>query len=201
MVNGEEDGQEGGGDGAELPKREVAGVELAVLERPVDDVGDNPLEVVLGRGLEAPRGGLDRIGQHDQAGFLRLRRRSRVTVGLLAHGLLQGVVGLLGLGVEIADEGVAVVLFDHLPQGPGQLELAGELDAFLDVVLDDERAHRGRQVLVHVEFPGPVLDEVLGHLRLADVVVEGSGLGQLGIEAQLLGALLGQRGDDEGVVV
>ncbi len=74
-----------------------------------------------------------------------------------------------------------MVLLDDLPQRAGQLELAGDLDALLDVVDDDERAHGGGEVLVEVEFPRPVLDEILGHLGLADVVVEGPGLGQQGV--------------------
>ena len=51
------------------------------------------------------------------------------------------------------------------------------------------------------DFAVPVLDEVLGHLDLADVVVEGARLGQHRVELDFLGRLLGQRGHDERMVV
>ena len=54
---------------------------------------------------------------------------------------------------------------------------------------------------MEVEVRGPVLDEVLRHLDLPDVVVQGPGLGQHRVRLDLLGGLLGQRGHDEGVVV
>ena len=128
--------------------------------------------------------------------------RAGVAVRLLADLVHVGVVLLLGLEVEVADQRVAVVLFDDLPDlGRAGVQLAGQLDAFLDVVDDDQRAHAGRQVLVDVELLVLVLDEVLGHLDLADVVVEGPGLDQQGVDADLLGRLLGQRGDDQRVVV
>ena len=101
--------------------------------------------------LEAPRGGLDGIGQHDQGGLLALRPGTGVAVVLLADLLHLGVVFLLGLLVEVADEGVPVMLFDDVPDPGGELELPGDLHAFLDVVDDDQRAQRGGQVLVDVE--------------------------------------------------
>ena len=46
-----------------------------------------------------------------------------------------------------------------------------------------------------------VLDEVFGPLDLPDVVVEGSGLDQHRVQADLLGRLLGQGGDDQRMMV
>ena len=104
-------------------------------------------------GLEAPRGRLHRVGQHDQGRLLALGRRSRVAVVLLLDLLHLRVVDLLGLVEEIPDERAAVVLLDDLLDLLGELQLPGDLRAFLDVVDDDQRAQARRHVPVQVGVP------------------------------------------------
>ena len=94
-----------------------------------------------------------------------------------------------------------MVLLDDVPDRPGQPLLPGDLDALLDVVDDDQRAHARGQVLVDVLLAVLVLDEILRHLDLADVVVEGAGLDEERIELDGFGRLLGEGGDDERMMV
>ncbi len=83
---------------------------------------------------------------------------------------------LEGALVEVPDESGAVVFANAFAEAAGEVMLAGEGDAILDVGEDDEGAHGGGEVGVGIGVGGvEVFGEILGFLEFANVVIEGHG--------------------------
>ena len=78
---------------------------------------------------------------------------------------------------------------------------AGQLHAVLHVAGDDQRAQVGRQLVVGILPAVLVLNEEVGPLRLADVVVLRAHPGQQAVAADRLRRRLGQVAHDHAVVV
>src|SRR6202035_1492489 len=102
--------------------------------------------------------------------------------------------------VEVLDQPGPMVLLDGVADRLRQVVLAGELDALLDVVDEDEGAHRGEELVVAVLPRALVLDEVLRAEDLADVVVEPAGVSENGVGADPLATLLGEVRHHQGVL-
>jgi hypothetical protein len=85
VMDAVQDGVEAGGDPVDVLERDVALVELAVGEDPVDQVLDLPFDPAGGRVFQGPGGGFDHVREHHQGGFAGLGLGSRVTEIILLH--------------------------------------------------------------------------------------------------------------------
>ena len=79
--------------------------------------------------------------------------------------------------------------------------LEREIDAFLDMRDDDERAHRRGEIVVRVALEVHVLGEIVRLHQLADIVEIGADTAKGGVRADRFGGGLGEVRDDEAVVV
>src|SRR5215210_6589983 len=169
---------EGAADGfagfVDLAHRQLALVELAVLELCPDGAGDDILDALWGWLLQGLHGGLDGVGEHQDAGLLALRARSGVAEVRLAD-IYAGQVAAQGLfeclAVEVLDAGCTVVFPDQVEDLSGQVPLPPNLQPDLDVAFDDAGREGGGQGRVGVHAGDLVLYKVLRVLELADVVV------------------------------
>ncbi len=186
-------------DPGQVRERQRRLVELAVGDAGRDDPVDERLQPPRRRLVQAPRGGLDRVGEHDDGLLVGLRARAGVPVVRLVHDR-RVLLGLLGLPVEELDQARPVVARDKVDDDLGQVLLAPQLDALLDVGRDHERAHRRLDLLVRVLARLLVLDEVLGLEHLPDVVVERPDARPERVRADGVGRGLGQVGHLERVV-
>src|SRR5215210_4615774 len=121
---------EGAADGfagfVDLAQRQLALVELAVIELCPDGAGDDVLDALWGWLLQGLHGGLDGVGEHQDAGLLALRARSGVTEVRLADvhaGQVAAQRFFEGLAVEVFDTGRAVVFADQIQYLPRQVPL------------------------------------------------------------------------------
>src|SRR5688572_25236520 len=78
-------------DLADLAEGQPALVELAVSQSLLDEVADQALDPCGGGLREGPAGALDRVGDHQDAGLLRLRLGARVAEGALLDRRRVGV--------------------------------------------------------------------------------------------------------------
>lgn len=202
------------GDGGEFVEGEVGAGELAVFDAGLDDVLDEGFEALAGGVFQRTRGTFHGIGEGDDGGFAALGNGARVAERGLGHlgdvflaeledfSAFDRILFLLqGALVEVIDERVAVVFLDDVDDGLAEAVLAGQVDAFLDVGNDDERAHRGVEQLVGVAIAAVVFDEVLRFDELADVVEVGADAALGGVGADGFGGGFGEVGEVEAVVV
>ena len=183
--------EEGGRDLLDVLERQVALVELAVLQHVLDDLVDHPLNTARRWLLNGAAAGLDRIGEQQDPHLLAVRFRPGVAELVLLDLPAVGVLFLLGARVEVADQLVAVMGDDRVADRLRQLVRSSQLEPGLDVVGHDQRRHPRRQVVVRIGA-ALVLDEVLGLRELADVVVVAAHARQQWVGADRLGRRLGE---------
>ena len=87
---------------------------------------------------------------------------------------------------------------DHLLVEP---VLEREIDAFLDVRDDDERAHRRGEIVVRVALEVHVLGEILRLHQFPDIVEIGADAAERGVRADRFGGGFGEVGDDKAVMI
>src|SRR3989304_4361356 len=152
-------------------ERELALVELAVREYPAHYLLRKPLYPVRrGVGQRLARR-LYRVREHHYPGLLCLGLGAGIAEITLRH-FFPAFSRSLRLLVKICDEGRAVVLAYYLGDLGAKLVPCGELYPLFHMARQDERAHRRGEPIVPV-FAGCILDEVLRHPGLSDVVVIG----------------------------
>ena len=95
-------------------------------------------------------------------------------------------MGFFVFGIEIAGEGGAVVGADKLLHLAGQVVLLGQVETVGYVADDDGGTLAVIELVVRIEAAVLVLGEEEGGTDFADVVVEGSHLGQDGVAATLV---------------
>src|SRR5579862_5587736 len=213
VVHPEELLDEGLLDRLEVAQREVALVELAVLEALRDDAVDHAPDRRLVTRLQRSDGGLDAVGQHDEGRLAALRLRPGVAEATGIDGL-GGSTPLLGretperrgglfpgLRGEVAHDRGPVVLRDEGDDRLRQARPVGDIDPVRDVLLEDLGRRLGIELVVDVLAAGLVLDERGRVRQLADVVVVGRDAGDQRIGADRLGRALGQVPDHQRVVV
>ena len=200
MVNSLESGEEALADLGHVAERQVAFVQLAIVDDGAHDAVDHLLELHASRVLHAARGRLDAVGHHDDGRLTGLRAGAGIAEeALVGLGAVPGR-SRLRLLVEDLDEAGSVVLRDHVHDVPGEVEPLGSLDSLGDVPPDDVRAlFRGEQVMWRLA--PHVLDEVPSSVQLADVVVEGRGGAEGGVRPDGVGGGLGEHADRHAVLV
>ena len=102
---------------------------------------------------------------------------------------------------EIAHLQGALVFWDEVGQGAGQAVAAGQPQALIHMGLQDRGAGLGIiELVVGIGAIALVLDEPLGPVQLADIVIQGSRADQVHIRLDRPGPLLGQAADHQGVL-
>ena len=154
---------------------------VAVLELGPNGAVDDVFDAFGGRLLERLYGRLDGVGEHQDTGLLTLWAGAGVAEIRLVDGraVREGLFECLA--VKVLDAGRAVVFGDHIQDLPWQVPLAPELDAVLDVALDDASREGGSEGSMWVHARDLVLDKVRRVLHLADVVVVGPYPGEQGV--------------------
>src|SRR4029077_16634535 len=144
-------------------------VQLAGVELGAHDMVDALLDLLRRQVLQHTQGGLDRVGEHRDRRFARVR----FGPGIRVIGGLErpAVAALLGAIEEVGDLGGAVVLRNERGDGVGEPRLAREREAVRDVGLDDLGRLVGLEPVVRIVAARLVFDEVLRVLDLPDVVV------------------------------
>ena len=137
MEHADERAHEGRLDGADVPEREVALVELAVVQFGLYDRFDGLLQFLGRRLLNGAADGLNIIREH-QDRHLAVLRLWPFIPELLFQGVVVGLAAG-GLMVEETHEAGAMVLVDTVSDGRRQVILLGEFEAFLDVSGDSDR--------------------------------------------------------------
>ncbi len=191
---------------APLYRMKVFQGQFTFIELPIEkDVFDDVLYVAFnpfgGWIIENAGGSLYGIGKHDDARFLCLRFRPSIPEVTVLDYVKVLIFHLLGLGVEETDKSRSVMLLNDLLDLPADLVLVGHLDPFLDVGQDDQGAHVGGEVLVGIPRVCPVLDVVMGHLELPDIMIVRGNPGQQGVGAYAFRRRLGKIAHDNTVVV
>jgi len=79
--------------------------------------------------------------------------------------------------------------------------LTGHFNAAPDMILQDQRAHRRRQLFLGITAAHLIFDKILRLFQLADIVIIGAHPGQQGVSTDRLGSRLGEISDREGVVI
>lgn len=133
--------QEGVRDELYLTESQSAFVELAVLHLVADDVVDHAGQGFAARLVQASRGSLHGVGEHDDGGFARLRLPPGVAEPLFEAG--RGFVGAAAIGerliVEVANKRGAMVLRDDVAKLLGKPVLLGDLQSVPNVGGNDQR--------------------------------------------------------------
>ncbi len=93
------------------------------------------------------------------------------------------------------------MLTDKITNFLGQFMAQRHLKAFLDVADENKRAHRGAELVVPVQLPLLVFNEVFGLDDFPDIVEVGPDPNEQRIRLYGLGGFLGEVPDDEAVVV
>ncbi len=175
MVDGTHGFGDGGFDLMQFLQRQITFVELAIHEALAAHLGDEFLDACGGGFAQGASGRFDAIAEHHDGGFGCLRFGAWVSEFKFGG---RGVVGLFaflfGGVIKIFDERGAVMGFDEMSNGRGQVVFAGHFDAVFDVADDDEHAHGGAEFVVFVGATGLVFHEILGLIHLADVVEHGT---------------------------
>ena len=196
MVDARERLDEGLFDDGEFPHRDVAIGELSEVHPLLDDGADGHLDILGGMVLEGTGGSLGTVGDHDDGGDPRLRRRAEVGI---VHDVGFPACDAQRLVEEIFDGQRPVVFFRDVRDDFGKMIFDEEFVSVLCMRADDVGREVGRELAVDVVVR-LVLGETLGILELADVMVVGGGTGELGIFADGDGTGLGELGDDERMV-
>ena len=76
-----------------------------------------------------------------------------------------------------------------------------EIDAFLDVRDDDERAHRRGEIVVRIALEVHVLGEIFRLHQFPDIVEIGADAAERGVRADRFGGGFGEVRDDEAVMI
>ena len=103
--------------------------------------------------------------------------------------------------MEKADQRVAVVLADDIDHQVVEFVFQAEIDAFFDVRKNDERAHRGSEVVMGIDPTGHVFGEIFRLHHLPDVVEISADPADGRIRADGFGTGLGEVGHGEAVMV
>ena len=201
-------------DDPHFAQRQVAVVELAVVDAALDDVVNELVDLLRRDFFQRTRRALDSVGEHDDASLLELRFRPAVTEALLAHlrdVLLADVHDLATLPrillllerafVKIPHLRSAVMLLDDIDNALVELVFEREINALLHMGHDDQCAHGRGEFAVGILADAHVFGEILGLHELADVVKVGADARHRGIRPDGLGGGFGEVGDDEAVVV
>ena len=156
------------------------------------------------RGVDqGPAGAFDDVGQHQYAGFFRLRLGTgvaeRCLVDITGVGIVLEPLGLTA--IEIFDERGAVVLLDEVDDRLRQMMLPGQVGSILDVSDDHQRAHGRLQRLVAVAFGTLVFDKIRRLEHLADVVEIGPDADEQAVGADGIGRGFRDRSDVDRMVV
>ena len=109
--------------------------------------------------------------------------------------LLQGAL------VEVIDKRSPVMLLDDIDDLLVESVLECEVNAFLDVRDDDERAHRRGEIVVRIALEVHVLGEIIRFHQLADIVEVGADAAKSGVRADRFGGGLGEVRDDKAVMI
>src|SRR5688572_10833690 len=182
----------------ELRLRDRRFAQLSLVDALADDALHH-LANALRRGIiQNPRGCLGAVSEHHDRGLDALRRRARVRE---LRRVRRRAVALLCLLEEIGDGTRAVVFADEWDDASRKLVLLGQLESFHDMVADDRRAGRRLELVVRVTALRLVLDEVLGLLQLADVVIERTDPREQPVRADRIGGALGEVRDGDRVRV
>ena len=105
VENARQNPVEGIGEQGQVLERQLGFVQLALGIDLADDVLDMAFEAAGRRIDQGAAGGLDDIGQEDEAGLLALGLGAGITIILLADGIVSfGLGHFLGLVMEIDDE-------------------------------------------------------------------------------------------------
>ena len=180
----------------------------------IDQFGDQLLDFLRSRFLEAARGAFHHVGQADDRALPRLRFRAAVAKTLLPHlrnvvlahlhDLAAGariLVLLQGALVKIIDERSAVMLLDDVDDLLIEPVFEREVNAFLHVRDDDERAHRRREIVVRIALEVHVLGEIFRLHQFADIVEIGADAAERGVRADRFGGGFGEVRDDQTVMI
>src|SRR5579862_4030634 len=111
------------------------------------------------------------VSQHTDSRLCRLWNRPGIRK---VRRIRRNAITLLGLLQEIGDRRRAVVLRDERSHTGRQVILSGKLQTFADVIPDNRGTRRGLELVVRVPAARLVLDEILGLLELADIMVVGT---------------------------
>ena len=113
-----------------------------------------------------------------------------------------GVVLLLERAfVKIVDQRRAVMFLNDVDDPPIQAVLEREVDAFLHMRDDDERAHRRREIVMRVALEVHVLGVVIRLHQFADVVKIGADAAKRGVGADRFRGGFGEIRDDQAVMI
>ena len=120
-------------------------------------------------------GGLDRVGEHHDPGFLGTRLRSRITVILLLDFIDLGLIGVVArqvhrLGVEEVHARCPVVHGDEIDHFFRQVVITCQGHAVLDMRGNNERTHAGSELVVTVPAPLLVFHEIGRFHHFPDVM-------------------------------
>ena len=188
-------------DDTELLKGEETVVKLPLLLFLGYEAVDELCEDLLIDLIKGARGRLDGVGNHNNSRFLG----SGGGAGIAELGLIDGVdvpTGVLDLlGVEVVDEGGAVMLADDVNKGLWQAMLPCKLLSLNDMCDDHLGRFYGGEKLVDIEATELIFGKIVGVKELAYVVVEGSDAAEEAIGADGLGGGFGKTSDDETVLV
>ena len=130
-------------DQPKVPEGEVRVVELSVVDPLAEQEIDQVFEPTRGRIVETPTGRLHRVGQHEDAGLLRVRDGTWIAKLGLRNGLIRVFGSAQGFSVEVLDPSCAVVhgnKLEHLLRKPVVLP---HFEALLHVTRNDEGTHPG----------------------------------------------------------
>ena len=177
---------------------EAAAAELAIGAAGLHDAPHHGLGLgVAGAGGQGAQGGFAAVGQHQD------RRFAAAGIGAPVAEALFGNAGLAlaGLVEEVAHLEGALVLRDEVGQGARQAVAAGEFEALIHVGLEDGGAGEGVvEFIVGIGAVLLVLDEPLGAMELAHVVIERAGAHQIHIGTDRPRPLFRQARDHQGVL-
>ncbi len=118
-----------------------------------------------------------------------------LAAGLRVFLLLQGAL------VEIVNQRRAMVLLDDVDDLAIQIVLEREIHAFFHMRHDDQRAHRGREIVMRIALEVHVLGEVIRLHQFADIVEIGTNAAERGVRADRFRGRFREVRDHQAVVI
>jgi len=136
----------------------------------------------------------------------QLRRADGTTLDVRAASIANAAgpwVGelLQGALVEVIDKRSPVMLLNDIDDLLVKSVFECEVNAFLYVGNDDERAHRRGEVVVRIALEVHVLGEIIGFHQLADIVEVRTDAAKSGVGADCFGGRLGEVRDHKAMMI